>query len=280
MSDNKLPTFRKPPVIETVLGVQFDPVPGFTNAHLGAYWKWLLAHAKPPLDTQWTTLTDAPAVEPAFERFDEQQSWLLHNLNKMRVGPPTPTRLQIRNPHVGAMIQVQNTRLIYNWIGKPGKGYSRYASIRPMFDNAYKTFCGFLDAERLEKPKENQWEVTYVNHIPKGTVWQVPEDWPGLFVGLPGPWAGLPGVELEYMNGSWHYEIPPQRGRLHIELKLAVSQGERPIEALRLTLTARGPAGEAGISLSEGLDLGRETIVLAFKNMTSPEAHRTWELVE
>ena len=280
MPDTKLPTFRKPPVIETVLGVQFEPVAGFTNAHLGAYWKWLLAHAQAPLDTEWSRLTDAPALEPAFERFEEHQSWLAPDF-KMRVMTYPPARLQVRNASNDAMIQIQNSRLLYNWIGKPGQDYARYDhNVRPMFDSAYTLFRDFLDDEGLEAPTENQWEVTYVNHIPQGTVWQVPADWPRLFVGLPGPWAPSTDVRLEHVGGSWRFEISPKRGRLHIDLKRIVLQGEEPKEALRLTLTARGPIGESGTPLPEGLDLGRRTIVRTFEDITSAEAHRAWELAE
>jgi hypothetical protein len=33
------PTFRNPPVVETALSIQFDPLEGFTNAHFGLYYK-------------------------------------------------------------------------------------------------------------------------------------------------------------------------------------------------------------------------------------------------
>ena len=69
MADSSLPAFRKPPVVETVLGVQFDPIPGFSNAHLGAFWKRLLAHENSGSAGEWRTLTDAPPIEPTFERF-------------------------------------------------------------------------------------------------------------------------------------------------------------------------------------------------------------------
>jgi hypothetical protein len=32
------PDYERPPVVETVLGVQFDPLPDLCNAHLGAFW--------------------------------------------------------------------------------------------------------------------------------------------------------------------------------------------------------------------------------------------------
>jgi hypothetical protein len=37
--ENMLPAFTKPPLAETVFGVQFSEIPTLRNAHLGAFWK-------------------------------------------------------------------------------------------------------------------------------------------------------------------------------------------------------------------------------------------------
>jgi len=38
---HSLPDYVNPPVVETILGVQFERLPAFKNAHLGAFWKTL-----------------------------------------------------------------------------------------------------------------------------------------------------------------------------------------------------------------------------------------------
>lgn len=285
MSDSKLPSFRKPPVIETVLGVQFDPIPGFTTAHLGAFWKWLVARSRATTNEKWTVLSDAPLIEPAFERFDSgpdgTQLWSPELM--IQVGAIRPARLQIRNDRKDAMIQVQNTRLHYNWIGQRGEEYPRYTTVRPKFDAVYALFLEFLEAEGLAGPNDNQWEVTYVNHIPHGTVWQTPTDWATLFHGLLGSYQKATEVRVESVGGSWHFEIPPQRGRLHVDLKHAKVSAPGSEELIRLTLTARGPIANSGAdhqSLARGLDLGRRVIVRAFWELTSPEAHKVWGLTQ
>jgi len=37
-ADETLPTFENPPVVETVMSVQFDPLSKLTDAHLGGFW--------------------------------------------------------------------------------------------------------------------------------------------------------------------------------------------------------------------------------------------------
>ncbi len=281
MSDKPIPSFRKPPVVETVLGVQFDRIPGFKNAHLGAFWKHLLAH---PVGVSngdhWEKVDDVPPIEPVIERFDDDQAWSQFQ-PALRLTQDASTRLQIRNSSGDAMIQIQNGRLHYNWIGQPGKDYRRYKIVRPLFDAVYDLFKQFLSDNGLSDLHVNQWEVTYVNHILKDTVWTMPSDWPKLFVGLPGMWANPTQVSLESFAGAWHFEIPPKQGRLHVDLKHARSTEPEGSELLRFTLTARGPASDDGsgaMPLSEGLDLGRKVVVDTFCDITSADAHKYWGL--
>jgi hypothetical protein len=175
------------------------------------------------------------------------------------------------------MVQVQNGRLHYNWIGRGGQDYRRYRVVRPAFDRIYATFQQFLSHQKLGALQPNQWEVTYVNHIPKGSVWNSPADWAKLFVGLPGVWGEPSEVRLESLGVTWHFEIPERRGRLHIDLKHARLAEQEVKEVLRLTLTARGPVDET-TPLSVGLDLGRRVIVLTFRDITCKEAWAYWEL--
>lgn len=270
-----LPAFRNPPVVETVLGVQFDRLAGFTNAHLGAFWKHL-REVDTDNDT-WVSVSDAPPIDPTFETFDFEPSWDRPGF-ALYLGQPPTARVQIRNHAGDAMVQLQNGRLHYNWIGSAGRDYRRYNVVRPAFDRIHGIFESFLKSEKLGPIRHNQWEVTYVNHIPKGTVWNSPSDWMNLFVGVPMINANN-DVRLESISAAWHFEIPPRLGRLHVDLRHAnVSAGQQQ-EILRLTLTARGPT-DAQVTWGSGLDLGRRTIVMTFKGITARAAHEYWELQE
>ncbi len=263
-------SFKNPPVIETVLGVQFDPINGLTNAHLGAFW-----HA---LGEEWARVDDAPKLDPVYESFGGEQSWAgLGNMLQPANDPAS--RLQIRHSDDNGLIQVQNGRLLYNWLGEGGNDYPRYKNVRPQFDRVWGTFTRFLDEHKLDTPRPNQWEATYVNHIEQGTVWEEPLDWVKILPGLGGPVAKPRTVELESISSEWHFEIAPKRGRLHVRL----SNGHRTVpdacELLRLDLTARGPVGTGnhGLNVDEGLNLAHEVIVQTFVDITSAEAQTYWD---
>jgi uncharacterized protein (TIGR04255 family) len=174
------------------------------------------------------------------------------------------------------MIQIQDTKFVFNWIKKDAD-YPRYERIRTEFKHHLDEFRKFLDREGLDPIEENQWELTYVNHVPAGDLWNSPTDWPSLLPGLLSSNTKLGPAKLESIRGEWRGEIGKQLGRLH----LAIRGQERPLEAggieklLVLHMTARGPM-EVGADPCDGLDVGHDAIVSAFLDMTSTEAQEHW----
>lgn len=261
-------SFRQPPVVETVLGVQFARLPSLTNAHLGAFWQHLGAG--------WLNVRDTPQLEEQFETFGEAAAW---GGVQLKLTQSPSLRLQIKNAAEDRMIQVQNGRFHYNWLGHGGEDYPRYKQVRPEFDGALSDFRRFLEKQHAGAIEPNQWEVTYVNHMPKGTVWDEPDDWLKLFNRLPGPCLGSDSLKLEGLGGLWHFEIVPQRGRLHVEIQHGRIGSPDGQEAIVMKLTARGPIapGEpVELGVGRGLDLGHDAIVASFRDLTSPEAHKYW----
>jgi hypothetical protein len=137
---------------------------------------------------------------------------------KLSIGQVPASRLQMKNKEGNRMMQVQNCRFDYNWLGHAKGEYPGYSVIEPEFREYHKKFLEFLNGFGFNSPEASQWEITYVNHLAKGILWQMPADWPRLFAGLLGS-AGTGGtVNFESFGGSWHFEIPPHKGRLHVEI--------------------------------------------------------------
>ena len=271
-SERSIVDFERPPLIETVLGVQFDPLPRLTTAHLGAFW-----HVLGP--QEWPNVVDAPSLQQQFERFGDDNAWVEPEL-RLRLSPKAEVRLQIRNADNDRMIQVQNGRFHLNWLGRQGREYPRYSSVKPHSLEMLGRFLDYVEKAGVGEFRPNQWEVTYVNHLVRGSDWEVPSDWSRIFPGL-----NLFGDEAESLGTEgfdfdWHYEIKDRLGRLHVELKSGAQRvdGEHR-ESLRLALTARGPMPPSDNdldSLSQGLDTGRGAIVTTFTTITSPHAQRGW----
>ena len=140
MDEGPLPDYESPPVIETVLGVQFERLPGFRNGHLGAFWKSL----PPRASGQWC---------PMPRRWRRSSSGLNHpqsgarGLHIQLTQVPT-SRLQIRTRAGNRMIQIRNGRLHFNWLGTEGKAYPRYENVREGFVTALRAFLEFLGQKK------------------------------------------------------------------------------------------------------------------------------------
>jgi uncharacterized protein (TIGR04255 family) len=259
------PVFDYPPVIETVLGVQFAPLKDFTAAHAGWFWKT-------NLDSKWEKVAETIALPDEFERFDTAPA----GPSQLRIGPVSfPGRLQISHANDGRMLQIQPTRFHYNW-NRIGGEYPRYHKVLEEFDRHFAAFCHFVGEARLGEVVPNQWELTYIDSIPRGALWKTPADWSEILPGLFSAPVPVASVRLESFGGEWHFEIPPQRGRLHVTVQSA-RVGDDPTPVLLLQSTARGPIGPEGVSsVKEGLELGHQAAVDLFVGITSGKAQAAW----
>lgn len=260
---DSLPAYEAPPVVETVLGAQFRPL-RLTTALAGWYWKSRLGD-------DWPTSIEVPGLEDAFERFGSERSWVPQHTLRFTQGQ-APGRLQIFRKDNQRLLQIQNSRFIYNWKKAEDSPYPTYQTLLPEFNAELAKFEEFVRAEDLGELVHNQWEVVYVNHLPRGELWQTLEDLPQVFPNFRLLVSSLPA---DNFFGNWRSAIDhDERGRLHVDLRRAKTDAD--VEVIRLQITARGPVTE-NFSLYDGFDLGHETIVRAFTDMTSADAHRYWK---
>jgi uncharacterized protein (TIGR04255 family) len=263
------PEFDNPPVIEAVIGVQFAPLLDFTSGHAGWFWKEYLEQG-------WPKAVDAIALPDAFEQFGEQQAFGLGQIGFVLRQAKPPDRLQIINENDDRVVQVQNNRFLYNW-RKRNQVYPRHRQARAEFSRYYGLFQDFAARKGLGILAPNQWELIYVNHIPRGELWQSPGEWNRVLPGLLRAPAASPGVRLETSSGEWHYEIQPARGRVHLSVQHVKTEGGAGAEVLAFQLLARGKVSEEpGWSLDEGLGRGHDEISRLFIELTSPEAQQAW----
>lgn len=264
-------SYSNPPVVERILNVQFELLRGMSNGHLGAFWK--------SLGSDWPLAKDAPAVEPQFEGFSEEDRWRRLGIALSMVELPG-MRLQITNAVGDRMIQIQNGRLIFNWLKQEGREYPDYPTVRAGFLDAIARFQRFAAAENLGEIKANQWEITYLNHILHGSVWNDAKDW--RFFKPIGDVSGIGGLtSLESLSQKLQYVISENRGRLHISWQHA-KRNDDGRQMIVLNLTARGPIPTTDSmerSLIDGIDVGHDAIVASFASYMSEKANAHWGII-
>ncbi len=258
--------FERPPVTETILGVQFAPLEGFTLPYVGLLWS--------AFRSRYPNQEVKPPLTPVVEDF----------------GPPRPASIGIQlsqepdarfwfiDETTTQLIQVQRDRFIRNWrkAPPPHDAYPRYDELRPRFEEDWQTFLSFLRREQLGTPAVNQCEVTYINHIELGRGWESMGQAHKVlrFLQHPSGQEFLPAPEALVANVR--YLMPERRGRLHIASQPAVRRDDGK-QVMQVTLTARGkPASSELRDIVQWFDLGHEWIVRGFVDVTTPAMHELW----
>ena len=162
------PTTASRPSLRRFSASNLSGWPNFAVRGMGAFWKVLDS-------AEWPRVSDAPLLPVQFEPCTREARW--SKGVQVHVSQDPSSRLQITNAAGDRMIQLQNTRFHFNWLGQAGRTYPRYEKVRTEFSDVYGRFLEFVRGEGLGELRPNQWEVTYLNHILKGTVWREPNDW-------------------------------------------------------------------------------------------------------
>jgi uncharacterized protein (TIGR04255 family) len=156
-----LADFDNPPVVETVLSLQFERLTALRAVHFGLFWE--------KVKDRFPKSEEQPPLLPVFERFPEPIPPSGQVLFET-IQAPTLLRVWLINDVGTEIIQLQNGRFIKNW-RKSGHHdvYPHYEPvIKPAFERDLREFQLFLGEEKLGELKVTQCEVTYVNHIVSG----------------------------------------------------------------------------------------------------------------
>lgn len=265
-----VPDFANPPVVETVLSVQFEILMAMRSVHFGLFWN--------SVRERFPSTEDRPPISPIIELASEPMSQTIQ-LRLDTQDNLSLNRLWLLNEAGTEMIQVQNDRFIKNWRqGADEHEYPRYEPVlKPAFERDFKNFQTFLGDQQLGETKIDQCEVTYVNHIVAGEGWENWDEIGSIFTFFKQlPTVPYPGraEDLRFYtrfpifgpNGEWI-------GRLHVEVQPALrASDKKPMYVMNLT--ARGMLGKD----YDFFDVGRRYIVTSFKNLTTPQMHEIWEM--
>lgn len=259
--------FGKPPVVETVISIQYPELVGFCSVHFGLYWD---------------------VIRERFRRFEDKP-------RLPEVGETFPRRLPLGegvriSEVVGAqrvwyvaeddtrVIQLQPNRFLFNWRGQRGQTYPSYDANSKAFLDEFAKFSSFCEKHELEPPAPRLCEVSYVNHIIPEAGESALELFGRMFCGL--KWESADGwlPVPESVSFNRVYVIGEDRGRLYAEAAIGVKLPEKR-EFVQLNLTGRVncvPEGMKG--LTDALQLAHDWVVNGFANMTNPEIQiERWE---
>lgn len=272
MADNVpiIRSYKQAPVIETVLSIQFKPIPNFTIPHFGIYWKQTLA--------EFPQSEIKPPILHMIEEFSRGPSQRSSGID-LEIPTERAIRYWFLDKTRNSFIQLQQDRFIYNWQRViEADVYPRYRTTRSKFLSEWQKFCDFLESEKLGRPEVDQCEVTYVNHLENTAGWNSYGDLSKVVSYWSGKTSGSFLPEPEKININARYVMPNNQGRLYVSIQ-PVIRARDAMEVLQLNLTARGaPVSSKTEDVFNWLDLGRQWIVEGFTDFTTNEMHNLWGL--
>ncbi len=274
LKPSRLPDFESPPVVEVASSIQFGVIPGLDAVRLGSMWS--------RFRKDYPRTEQHPPLSHDIESFGAPTG----NQISFSVAPMISPRCWFMNEKGTRLLQVQHDRFVLNWrkLDLDDEVYPHYEELlRPLLVKEYGRFEAFLKDEGLLQPVPDQVELTYVNHIPAADD-QGRRETAARFMSL---WNGepkggvLPTAEELSLTGRYvmRNSVGEPIGRLYMNLQSHYRLADSlPLYVLQLT--ARGAPDTNGLAGALAfLDRGREWIVRAFADITTPEMHQAWKRI-
>jgi uncharacterized protein (TIGR04255 family) len=254
-----LPQYKKPPVVETAIAVEFAPLPGWSILNYGTMWEEFRV--------------DYPAYE--VQPFAAPNPNMLPQL--VNFADP-PLRCFFINGEGSQLVQSRAGAFVKNWRARPGnEEYPRYQAIRPSFVRDLEIFRAYLNLNGFPPLEVWKCEVTYINHLFQGRDWTGEASLSSVFPTIcPIANRGLLGNPTNVTYAA-AYEMPNNDGSLRIEMVPGLSSDGRQL--IQLSITAAGaPKSSETEDIMEWMDKGRYAVVKSFSEFTSDGVQsKVWE---
>lgn len=260
-----LPDYEKPPVIEVVSGIMFEPLKSLAAPYLGILWQ--------KFKSKYPRCKEVAPLLPVIERFDEAASVEGFPFGE---GLPMP-RTWFETADGNGLIQVQRDRFLHNWKKERAEDqYPHYDYVISNFRECLAIFEEFLQENQLGVIAPLQYELTYINHILQGEGWTSLGDLRKVFPDFAWRVSNqrfLPAPEA--INWQTSFVLPEKSGRVHASIRLGKRRSDQRATFL-FELTARGIAADRSRSaMWSWFDLAHEWIVRGFTDLTGEDLHKT-----
>ena len=258
-----LPSFRRPPVHEVALAVQFESDQPLISADL--------AGMRALLRPEYPKVREQPPLGRMV--VDQSRSIEFEFSNT----PPVP-RFWFVSADESHLVQLQSDRMVVNWRRQGEEQYPRYKTIRPRLQQAWGSFMSLLSEFGYSEPRPDVAEVLYVNPIEAVPgIWDRPSELGAVFE----PWSGRlsdpTSTSLVSAGLNLQFAMSGVDGGLTAKVEPATNN-KTGRAAFMLTLTARGRVEDGTFDGAlRFLDSGHTAIVETFTALTTETMHTHWE---
>jgi uncharacterized protein (TIGR04255 family) len=241
-------------------GVQFHRLLKWQTRHFGDFWR--------ELHTEFPETMDAPPVES----IPEGQIQFEISLSPL----PPLRRVLMVSQDKSYLVQVQESRFHVNWRKQPSNEYPHFPAVYSRYQQALHEFGKFVGNNELGEIKAEQYELTYLNHIPtqSSDFASSLEGYVKLF-----RWSD---VNPKYLaaptsaTASWQFVMPGGAGVMRANLthvKLPPTN-----DVLVLALACSG-SPSPNYTPDQWYEYAHQMIVRGFADLTTDDAQRKWERI-
>lgn len=261
--------FKRPPVAEVALAVQFaEPVTDDTTT-LSKFW--------PTIQADFPEVTLQPPLPPLAETFEVPSP---PSISFQVLGGPQASRYWFLGAGENELVQVQPDRFGFNWRKGPTDetAYPRYPYVRDRFESVFSTFVDTL--HQLEKTARPTWcEVTYINPVAFGNPGEPRPDLSTVLRRLvPYKSQLLPKPDNTILTDRFLLvRDGAPFGRFYLTANPAYTD-DRSLGYNVILRVIGQPRSPDLAGVLDVFDEGRRLIVNTFRDTTTPERHKEWGL--
>jgi len=256
------PEYRNPPVVEVAIGLRFNRLTTFRQAHFGMFWAEVRDRYPRTVDRPKKQNIPLP-IDGAVPTF------------QIEMADSAPTDLAwFSSADDVRLLQLQDDMLLLNW-RKTDQSlpYPRFGELEPEFWRAWAA----LERVSSERPVPIEVEVTYVNRIDTDNM--------AFLVGY-SPDQGnatsdLKQVAQRHAETFRVPEIGDRDGYLTVETTQAHSADGVPhyLMSLSLRCHVHAAGSDSQVSLGPVLDDASDLITRRFTALTTVDWHKKWDRI-
>ena len=247
--------YDNPPINEIVCGIRFDSIKQLRSGHLGVLWQ---------------------KFRPDFPKIEDRNS--VGSVPKVDSENPDQVplpRVWFIHKNENELIQVQRNWFLHNWrkIQSDDK-YPGYQKVIENFERYLDCFQEFLIEENLGNLVAKEYELTYIDLIPKGQGWENLGDLEKIFPNLLSlTKQGILSNDVKVINWQTILALPNGLGQLGIAIRSA-NQVSNNQQLLHIEFKAL--SNRSNQPMRSWFEAAHNIITKLFSNLVSDEIQETF----
>lgn len=261
----ELAAFKKPPLNELVIGMQFEKLPELPLPEYQAFWDAIGGIKEYP------TVTNQPRLNPPLRDGE------ILEFDTTQISVP---RVWFTNADGCHLLQYQSDRIHYNWrANKTDSIYPRYEPIREKFLTHYEQINQFVGKRHGRPLNPTTLEMSYTNLVSKAEVGEFDNLDNLLSLSFWKPDVLKFANKMQGFQCAYKVSVDEYYAELNVNIG-AVKNPNTGDQFFRIDLNVQGKCIEQFSEGAEGLkkwyDGIRVVIVDSFDKMTTPSMHEKW----